>query len=268
MLDQIVINIISTEEESEEEGPVRYHSPSQDYLRQLFSVDAMTPAVPAMPFFTDESRDCEAIEIVEKTPGQAIDARDTYALTVTIDPGYSFGDGRHATTWLCVRFLAERLAGIPREERNGLSLLDAGTGTGVLAITAARLGIRDIDAIDIYHHAVRCAAGNCALNDCGWIRLHVSDIGAFDPGRTYDIVMANLVSDVIIANLEALVRLTRPGGTVIASGVSAGRHEDVRDRFRRSGLDLLDHAHRDGWYGFLLRRPRCTGAGNKTIDIS
>ncbi len=262
MLDQIVINIISADGENEEEGPVRYHSPSQDYLRRLFSVDGMTPAIPAMPIFTDEPRDYEAIEIVE-TPRQAIGARDAYPMTVTIDPGCSFGDGRHATTWLCVKYLVEHLADVPRERRAGLSLLDAGTGTGVLAIAAARLGIRDIDAIDIYHHAVQCAANNCALNDCGWIRLHVSDIGAFDRGRSYDIVMANLVSDVIIANLEALVRLTRPGGTIIASGVSAGRDDDVRGRFGQAGLDLVDHTHRDGWHGFLLRRVQEAGAGNK-----
>ncbi|HPC41309.1 MAG TPA: 50S ribosomal protein L11 methyltransferase [Spirochaetota bacterium] len=256
MLDQIVINIISTGGENEEEGPVRYHTPPQDYLRQIFSVDGMTPAVPLMPLFNDDSPDVEAIEIAEKTERQAIGAREAYPLTVTIDPGHSFGDGRHATTWLCVKYLVERLAGIQREGRAGLSLLDAGTGTGVLAITAAKLGIRDIDAIDIYHHAVRCAESNRALNDCGWIRLHVSDIGAFDRGRTYDIVMANLVSDVIIANLEALIRLTRPGGTIIASGVSAGRHDDVRNRFGESGLELVGHTERDGWHGFFLRRAR------------
>lgn len=254
MLDQIIIHIINSEEE---EGQIRYDSPSMDYMGQLFSVEKLTPGIPAAPFFMDDSPDQGPIEIFEKTELQSHAAGDAYPLTVTIDPGYSFGDGRHATTWLCVKFLVEYLADIPGEQRSGLSLLDAGTGTGVLAITAARLGIRDIDAIDIYHHAVQCAGNNCSLNNCGWIRLHESDIAAFNRGRTYDIVMANLVSDVIIANLETLIRLTAPGGVIIASGVSAGRAGTVLQHFHQSGLAMVDHAPRDGWHGFLLRRSLC-----------
>ncbi len=254
MLDQIIINIINTGEENEEEGQIRYHSPSLDYMRQLFSIEELSPALPVMPFFIDDSPELSPIEIIEKNPLHPNGANDPYPLTVTIDPGYSFGDGRHATTWLCVKYLVEFLAEIPGVTRSRLSLLDAGTGTGVLSITAARLGIRDIDAIDIYHHAVQCASNNCAINDCGWIRLHESDISAFNRLRTYDIIMANLVSDVIIENLKALIQLTTPGGVIIASGVSGGKYEIILNHFRTAGLDLIDYTHRDGWYGFLLRR--------------
>ncbi|MBP7738180.1 MAG: 50S ribosomal protein L11 methyltransferase [Spirochaetes bacterium] len=252
MLDQIVINIINSGEEHEEDGEIRYHSPSMDYLRQLFSIEGLTPSMPAMPLFSDDASGQDLIEISEQTRPRAGTATDAYPLSITIDPGHSFGDGRHATTWLCVKYLVEHLGDIPREKRAALTLLDAGTGTGVLAITAAKLGIRDIDAIDIYHHAIQCATKNRAINDCGWIRLHVSDIGAFDRGRVYDIVMANLVSDVITANLDILRTLTAPGGIIIASGISAGRSESMRDLFDRKGLYCLNSTHRDGWYGFLL----------------
>ncbi len=254
MLDQIIINIINSMEENEEEGEVRYHSPSMDYLRQLFSIEEMAPSMPAMPLFNDVASGQDLIEVTEQAPPWTRTATEAYPLSITIDPGYSFGDGRHATTWLCVKYLAERLGGIPREKRAALSLLDAGTGTGVLAITAAKLGIRDIDAIDIYDHAIQCAIKNRSINDCPWIRLHMSDLGAFDRGRAYDIVMANLVSDVITANLERLLSLTAPGGVIIASGISAGRSESMRSLFDRKGLRCVDSSHRDGWHGFLLRR--------------
>ncbi len=253
MLDQITINIINSTDENEEEGPIHYHSPSLDYMRQLFSIEEDTPMVPGIPFFMDDSLDQDPIEILTDPRFQSLADSGAYPLTVTIDPGYSFGDGRHATTWLCVKFLVEYLADIPREKRAGLSLLDAGTGTGVLAIIAAKLGIIDIDAVDIYHHAVHCASNNCILNNCECIRLYESDLSTFKPGRTYDIVMANLVSDVIIANMDALISLTTPDGVIIASGVSSGKSESVRHHFLQSGLHLVDCTHKDGWHGFLLR---------------
>lgn len=254
MLDQIIINIVNSMEENEENGEVRYHSPSMDYLRRLFSIEEMAPSMPAMPLFNDDASGEDLIEITEEAAHRAGTSAGAYPLSITIDPGYSFGDGRHATTWLCVKYLAEHLEGIPREKRASLSLLDAGTGTGVLAITAAKLGIRDIDAIDIYDHAIQCAIKNRAVNDCPWIRLHVSDLGAFGGGRAYDIVMANLVSDVITANLEKLITLAAPGGIIIASGISAGRSESMRSLFDRKELRCVDSSHRDGWHGFLLRR--------------
>jgi ribosomal protein L11 methylase PrmA len=260
MLDQITIRIINTADGLEEEEQVRYHSPSMNYMRQAFSIERLSPSVPATLFFKDDTPEADPIEISEITSLKSYTDDGVYPLTVTIDPGYSFGDGRHATTWLCVKYLVEHLAGVPGVKRSGLSLLDAGTGTGVLSITAARLGIRDIDAIDIYHHAVQCAKNNCSLNNCEWIRLHESDLSAFNPGKTYDIVMANLVSDVIIANLEWLINHTTPGGVIIASGVSAGKSETVQRHFMQSGLDLVDCTGRDGWFGFLLRRPSTAGS--------
>lgn len=254
MLDQIIIRIINTADGFEEEEQVRYHSPSMNYLRQAFSIERLSPMVPATPFFMDDTLEPDPIEISETTSFKTYTDDGVYPMAVTIDPGYSFGDGRHATTWLCVKYLVEHLADVPRAKRSGLSLLDAGTGTGVLSITAARLGIRDIDAIDIYHHAIQCAKNNCTLNNCEWIRLHEADLSAFNPKKSYDIVMANLVSDVIIANLEALINHTAPGGVIIASGVSSGKSETVRDIFMQSSLDLIDCTGRDGWFGFLLRR--------------
>jgi len=250
MLDQITIHIINSDEGDDR---ISYDSPSLDYMRRLFSMEELASVLPWAPFFTDDPADQGPLEVVEKTVIRSGDD-DVYPLTVTIDPGYSFGDGRHATTWLCVKYLVEYLAAVPRPERSGLSLLDAGTGTGVLAIAAAKLGIHDIDAFDIYHHAVQCAKNNCLRNDCAYIRVCESDIAAFNPGRAFDIVMANLVSDVIIANLDALVRLAAPGGVIIASGVSSGKIEIMQDYFRRAGLDRDDSTVRDGWCGFLLRR--------------
>ena len=151
-----------------------------------------------------------------------------------------------------MKFLLDYLSEVPPARRDGISLLDAGTGTGILAIVAALHGVRDIDAVEVYHHAVLFAGRNIRTNGCGWIRLHESDLEGFSSGRRYDIVTANLVSDVITANIGKLRDYIAPGGVMIASGVSAGRHRSMLELFRRSGLRILRKEGRDGWHGYVL----------------
>lgn len=251
MLEQVTIHIINNTGDDEEDGRVHYHSFPLDYRGRMISAEQLVPAIPGVPFFAEGSADQDPIEFLEgPAPGTSGSAPP---LSITIDPGYSFGDGRHATTWLCVKFLVEHLSGISPGDRGRHSLLDAGTGTGVLSIIAARFGITDIDAVDIYHHAIQCAAGNCAANDCRCIRLHESDLATFSPGRRYDIITANLVTSVIIANVGMLAAHLKPGGVIIASGVSSGNDETVRHHFRSAGLSVADAVLRDGWFGYLLK---------------
>ncbi len=89
-------------------------------------------------------------------------------------------------------------------------MLDAGTGTGILCILAARLGLHNIDAIDIDETSVEMAQKNFILNDCGYIRLKRSGIEDFKARAPYDIVTANLLSGIITENIDLLKALMKP----------------------------------------------------------
>ncbi|MBN2078391.1 MAG: 50S ribosomal protein L11 methyltransferase [Spirochaetes bacterium] len=250
MSDSIIITIVNDSDEGMADELLRPYAPPPGGFPLIQGIEEVDDSPLTGPIFSAEGDESGPIELFcpgGDTPGRG-------PITITIEPRNAFGDGRHATTWLCLRFLLELLGGIPREDRPGLSLLDAGTGSGVLAITASRLGVGHIDAVEVNPHAAECAAHNIGENGCGTIKLHQSYIASFNPGRTYDIILANLVTDVIIGSLDALVALIGAGGTLIASGVSVGRDELVMQSFLSKGLRLLDHARHDGWCGYVMRK--------------
>ncbi|MBN2158231.1 MAG: 50S ribosomal protein L11 methyltransferase [Spirochaetes bacterium] len=244
-IEPVIINIVDDPDDLDIEAHAAVPSPF---------LSGITGAGPwhgtFMNMFMQEGDDAEPIEYVSCAgPASGV---GTGPVMITIESHHTFGDGRHPTTRLCVRFLLEHLAGIDTARRDSMALIDAGTGTGVLSIIAAELGIGAIDAVDLYRHAVQCAARNIAVNGCARIRLHESDIASFETGRRYDIVAANLVTDVIIANIGKLIGLTAPGGVIIASGISAASDERARACFSERGLRIAESAVMDGWCGYLL----------------
>jgi len=179
------------------------------------------------------------------------DAR--YPVVIYISSGNAFGD-RHPTTVLCMKYLAGILKKSSPEKRKELRLLDAGTGTGILSILAAKLGVMHIDAIDLNMPAIESAAENIELNRCGWISLTQCDLSRHNPRKGYDIICANIISEVIIQNLDRIKALMNPGGILIASGVGNSWHDDVMRGFACRLLELLDHAVLDGWHGYMLKK--------------
>ncbi|OPZ36288.1 MAG: Ribosomal protein L11 methyltransferase [Spirochaetes bacterium ADurb.BinA120] len=171
---------------------------------------------------------------------------------IYIDPFSAFGDGRHPSTALCLRFLADYMGALSDETRRDLSVLDAGAGTGILSIAAEKLGADLIDAVELGSSAVESARRNIRLNECKKIGLRQGDLLTIDFSRKYDIVLANLVSDVIISCLEVLVPLVRPGGVMIASGIGTTRAAEVEERFFSAGVRIVDSALLDGWMAYLL----------------
>ncbi len=171
---------------------------------------------------------------------------------IYIDPFSAFGDGRHPSTSLCLRFLAGHMEAFGAGERGRLSVLDAGAGTGILSIAAEKLGAGLIDAVELHGAAAENARRNIRLNDCERIGVRQGDLLAVKFGRQYDIVLANLISDVIIACLGVLAPLVRPAGVMIASGIGRARAAEVEGRIFASGLKIKDSALLDGWMGYLL----------------
>jgi len=143
---------------------------------------------------------------------------------IVIDPGMAFGTGQHPTTRTCLEEL-EDLSATRRLE----SVLDVGTGTGILAAAAARLGVPRVVGIDIDPGALPVARATLARNGVAHVSLVAGELTALR-GR-YDLVLANLLADALIAEAPALIAHTAPGGRVVASGILEEQLDSVAAAF-------------------------------------
>lgn len=145
------------------------------------------------------------------------------ALSISIDPGASFGMGDHPTTQLTLRAM---LIEIAKRERRPLRVLDVGCGSGVLAIAAALRGASPVVGIDISTAAVEATNTNAAANDVADI-VAASTTPLADVHATFDIVVANVLAPALIAMAVDLHRAVADGGVLVISGVLLGRHDHV-----------------------------------------
>ena len=174
-------------------------------------------------------------------------------VALRMNPGLTFGTGSHATTRLC-------LTALEREVKAGMRVLDLGCGSGILSIAALLLGADSAFACDIDEKAVGVAYENAALNGIGKDRYTVragdvlTDAGLQkEMGTGYDIVAANIVSDVIIALAPAVRGLMKEGGRFLTSGIIDDRAEEVRARLEAAGFTVEEANSSEGWYSFLCR---------------
>ena len=174
-------------------------------------------------------------------------------VALRLNPGLIFGTGSHATTRLCLQAL-ERLV------QPGMRVLDLGCGSGILSIAALLLGADSAFGCDIDDKAVDVAYENAALNGIGKDRYTVraGDVLSdrklrADMGAGYDIVVANIVADVIIA-LAATVRdLMAPGGYFLCSGIIDDRAAEVKGKLVENGFTILEENTSEGWYSYLCQ---------------
>jgi ribosomal protein L11 methyltransferase len=152
--------------------------------------------------------------------------------TIVIEPGQAFGTGHHETTAGCLAALAEL-------DLAGRSLLDAGTGSGILAIAAARLGAGEVVGCDLDPVAVAVARENIASNGVA-VTVLEGDVAVLGD-RRFDIVVANLDTSALVWAGTALVRRLADGGTLLASGVSPERSEEAVAAFAHAGLEVTAH---------------------------
>ena len=169
---------------------------------------------------------------------------------VVIDPGMAFGTGSHPTTRQCL-VLLDKAVGHPPPHR----MLDLGTGSGILAIAGAFLGIGDVLALDIDPVAVEVASRNAELNGVA-DRIRVAEGGVDAAGGRYDLVTANLSGPLLKRLAGSIAFCTAPGGQLILSGILEDEWEGIREAFLSRGLQTRDVQREKVWVAALLGSPR------------
>jgi len=164
---------------------------------------------------------------------------------VTLDPGLSFGTGQHPTTLFCLRQLAAR-----RRPLEAQSALDLGTGSGILAICAAKLGYAPIDALENDPEALRIARANARLNGVlTRVRFVEGDVTEM-PRRAvehYSVICANLISDLLIEARLAILNRLSAEGVLVAAGILKSEFSQVHRAYRAAGLRLIAQSGQKEW---------------------
>jgi len=161
-------------------------------------------------------------------------------IVLEIDPGQAFGTGLHPTTQLCLQALEQQI-------KPGMHILDLGTGSGILAIAAAKLVPCDILAVDTDAQAVTAARANVRTNDVEDI-IRVRQGSLHDLDATYDLILANLLSNILVRMAkEGLADFLRPSGIIIASGILEEQLSEVTAAFRDNNLRTIDILQQDDW---------------------
>ena len=157
------------------------------------------------------------------------------ALVIRVDPGLAFGTGSHATTRLVLRFLE-------RVMRGGEEVLDYGCGSGILAIAAAKLGARRVDAVDIDPVAIEVTRQNARANRVQ-IAAHLPEVG---PLGRYDVLVANILAQPLIELAPRLAALAKPGAVLALAGLLETQADDVA-RAYRARFEVAVEATEEGW---------------------
>jgi ribosomal protein L11 methyltransferase len=171
-------------------------------------------------------------------------------IVVELDPGMAFGTGLHPTTRLCMVALeeyADTLAETP-QSTPGFRMLDVGTGSGILSITAAKLGIGDILALDLDQVAVETTARNVAINHVeNVVRVERGSINAETHRNLFDLVCINILAEVICELAPAVASALRPSGIVVASGILDYKADLVVEALRAVSIETVEKKQEEDW---------------------
>jgi ribosomal protein L11 methyltransferase len=168
-------------------------------------------------------------------------------IVVELDPGMAFGTGLHPTTRLMLEAVQDWV-------EPGMHILDLGTGSGILAIAAARLGAR-VTALDISEVAAEVARKN--VDENGLADRITTSTGSIDAvaGQTFGLIFANIIASVLIDLSTPLAAALQPGAVLLASGIIDERVEPVRAAFAEAGLDLIGGRRDEDWWLVTARKP-------------
>jgi len=160
----------------------------------------------------------------------------------------AFGSGEHETTAACLEFMASM------GTLTGMNALDLGSGTGILAIAAARLGAASIVAIDIEWDAAVSGVENIRLNHAeNRIFTVCGELSSLSEAK-FDLVLANIYAEIHLLLAGDMVAMTKPGGTLILSGIPLQDKFDVQRRFLNEGCEVLDSRIGEEFVTYLMRK--------------
>jgi ribosomal protein L11 methyltransferase len=184
-------------------------------------------------------------------------------LIIELDPGMAFGTGTHPTTMLCLKALESSISG-------GEQIIDVGTGSGVLAIGAIKLGASKVLALDLDPVAVTCARENIVQNGLeDVIESRLSDLlGVLHKGEKdaemgvhppVDIVVANILAEIILLFLSDVMEVLKPGGIYITSGIYKNKEMLVEAGLLAAGFEIIDVLRQEEWIAFVAGKPKGDG---------
>lgn len=163
-----------------------------------------------------------------------------YPIEIVVDPKMSFGTGHHATTHQMIKAQLQ----IDHQDK---SVLDLGTGTGILAIMAAKLGAGNIEGTDIDEWCIENSNENFALNDLTKITLQQVSAQNFIYTQPFDIVLANINKNVLLDEMEFYAGFCKPKGYLLLSGFYENDIKDINNRAMEQGFNLESQQTRDDW---------------------
>ena len=178
-----------------------------------------------------------------------------YTMLLHMDPGTAFGTGMHETTQLCIRQLKKYV-------KPGMSLLDVGTGSGILGLVGCKLGIDHVLGTDLDPCAVSAVRENMQANHVpeGQFELIIGNIITDSQvqkqaGREqYDLVTANILADVLVPLSPVAVRYLKPGGLYITSGILDQKEEEVRQAVEQAGMKVIETTRQGEWVSLTAKK--------------
>ncbi|MCD8222326.1 MAG: 50S ribosomal protein L11 methyltransferase [Clostridiales bacterium] len=195
-------------------------------------------------------------DILIKPTWEEIPPEDAGKMLIQIDPGTAFGTGQHETTQLCIRQLRKYVTADSR-------VLDVGTGSGILGITAIKLGAKEVFGTDLDENAITAVGENREANEIDENRFRVvcgnliddcavQDLAGYE---RYDIAVANILAPVIIALQSEIARHLKPGGIFITSGIIDTKEADVRAALAANpDFEIVETTYQGEWVSITVRR--------------
>ena len=185
--------------------------------------------------------ECKKIMIVPKWINEEFKDK----IVIKMDPGMAFGSGEHESTKMCLEFLQEIKV-------EGKSVVDVGCGSGILALSAKALGAKDIEAYDIDDIAVSAAKINAKENGFEDIKIENSNL-LEKSNKTFDVVLANITSEVLKMLAKSLRKYVNIDGIVIISGILESLEHEVLKAFTDLDFEVMDRKHKGEWVAFKLK---------------
>ncbi len=199
-------------------------------------------------------------DILIKPAWEELKADDTGKILIEIEPGISFGTGKHETTQLCIRQLKKY---IQAPESPAVRVFDVGCGSGILSVAALKLGAASVNGIDIDENCAVSAEENMRLNHLDETRWHFYTGNLLEDGQLqrqeaaapYDIIVANILADVIIPMAPVLQPCLKPGGIFITSGIIDFKEQEVRAALEQVGFAVLETNVQGEWVSITVQKP-------------